>query len=151
MRHAFVDDNTDAAISTLLKPAREGHITAAYVYSMLVLLGDKGDREKAEAIEMFSIVERSLGLAACRSAVKRHGDYMWIVGRCIPWMEPKREVCSSALCPTRGEMRRIHKEARINGGFDYNNVNGAGRDVQCGLCYAEYEIIMFVDLFDFWK
>ncbi|MED6210676.1 hypothetical protein PIB30_066437 [Stylosanthes scabra] len=116
MKQAFIDNNIDAAISTLLKPAREGHITTAYVYSMLVLLGDKGDRERAEAIEMFSAVERSPGLAACRSAVKGHGDYMWIAGRCIPWMEPKREVCSSGSCPTRGEMCWIHKEARINGG-----------------------------------
>ncbi|MED6186913.1 hypothetical protein PIB30_071278 [Stylosanthes scabra] len=149
MRHAFLDDNTDVAISMLLKPAREGHVAAAYVYCMLVLLGDKGDRERAEAIEMFSALEHSPGLAACRSAVKRHGDYMWIDGRRIPWMEPKREVCSSGSCPTRGKMHRIHKEARINGGFDCDNVDGAGRDVQCGLCRADYEIIMFVDLFDF--
>ncbi|MED6175066.1 hypothetical protein PIB30_074979 [Stylosanthes scabra] len=151
MRHAFLDDNTDAAINTLLKPAREGHIVAAYIYCMLVLLGDKGGRERAEAIEMFSVLERSPMLAACRSTVKRHGDYMWIAGRCIPWMEPKREVCSSASCPTRGKIRRIHKEAHINGGFDCDNIDGAGRDVQCGLYHADYEIIMFVDLFDFWK
>ncbi|MED6225821.1 hypothetical protein PIB30_097399, partial [Stylosanthes scabra] len=133
MRHAFLDDNTDAAISTLLKPAREGHVAAAYVYCMLVLLGDKGDRERAEAIEMFSALEYSPGLAACRSAIKRHGDYMWIAGRCILWMEPKREVCSARSCPTRGKMRWIHKEARINGAFDCDNIDGAGRDVQCGL------------------
>ncbi|XLR51080.1 hypothetical protein S83_001752 [Arachis hypogaea] len=114
---------------------------------MKLLLG--ADAEiKNRGLETFRGLEVAGVLTICKLVLRSVIQASWKHLRRVLVLNEENLVCALHACPSRGHMGAIYHHQRHGRGWHVNDGDGGAACVPCVHCRADYELILFVHLFD---
>ncbi|XP_057748094.1 uncharacterized protein LOC130967295 [Arachis stenosperma] len=136
-----------AGMETMHAVAAHGHSAAQYTVSMMLMLGDDIEA-KNKGLETFRGLEAAGSLTICKLVFRDVIQGSWTHLRHVPVLNGENLVCVSHACPSRGNMGAIYHHQRYGRGWHVNDGDGGAAHIPCVHCRADYELILFVHLFD---
>ncbi|RYR34258.1 hypothetical protein Ahy_A10g049021 [Arachis hypogaea] len=121
----------------------QGHSAAQYTISMMLMLGDDAEAKK-KAWKYFA----AGALTICKLVFRSVIQGSWTHLRHVPVLNGENLICVSQACPSRGNMGVIYHHQCYGRGWHINDSDGGAARVMCVNCRANYELILFVHLFD---
>ncbi|RYQ89883.1 hypothetical protein Ahy_B09g096289 isoform A [Arachis hypogaea] len=118
-----------------------------YTVSMMLMLRDDFE-SKNKGLQTFHVLEAAGALTICKLVFHDVIQGTWTHMRRLPMVNAENLVCSSHACPSRGNMGAIYRSQRYGRGWDLNDGDGGAAHIPCVHCRADYELILFVHLFD---
>ncbi|XLU71411.1 hypothetical protein S245_030464 [Arachis hypogaea] len=114
---------------------------------MILMLRDDFE-SKNKGLQIFHGFEAAGALTICKLVFRGVVQGTWRHLRRLPMLNAKNLVCSSHACPSRGNMGAIYRHQCYGRGLDVNDGDGGAAHIPCVHCRADYELILFVHLFD---
>ncbi|XP_057719549.1 uncharacterized protein LOC130933975 [Arachis stenosperma] len=136
-----------AGMETMHVVAAQGNSAAQYTVPMMVMLRDDAE-SKNKGLQIFRGLEAAGALTNCKLVFRGVVQGTWRHLRRLPRLNAENQVCSSHACPSRGNMGAIYRHQRYGRGWDVNEGDGGAAHIPCVHCRADYELILFVHLFD---
>ncbi|XP_015969637.1 uncharacterized protein LOC107493074 [Arachis duranensis] len=136
-----------AGMETMHIVAAQGHSPAQYTVSMMLMLRDDFE-SKNKGLQTFRGLEAAGAPTICKLAFRGVIQGTWTHLRRMPMLNADNLVCSSHACPSRGNMGAIYRHKRCGRGWDVNDGDGGAAHIPCVHCWADYELILFIHLFD---
>ncbi|RYQ89661.1 hypothetical protein Ahy_B09g096193 isoform B [Arachis hypogaea] len=136
-----------AGMKTMHVVAAHGHSATQYTVSMMRMLRDDAEA-KSKGLETFRGLEAASALTICKLVFCGIIQGMWTHLRHVPLLNTENLVCSSHACPSRGNMGAIYHHQRYGRGWHVNDGDGGVSYLPCVHCWVDYELILFVHLFD---
>ncbi|XP_016191898.1 uncharacterized protein LOC107632752 [Arachis ipaensis] len=124
-----------------------GHLAAWYAVSTMLMLRDDAEA-KNKGLEIFRGLEAAGALTICKLVFCGVIQGTWTHLRRVPMLSAENLVCSSHACLSRGNMGAIYHRQRCGRGWHVNDGDGGAAHLPCVHCRADYELILFVHLFD---
>ncbi|XLU67209.1 hypothetical protein S245_026262 [Arachis hypogaea] len=136
-----------AGTETMHVVAAQGHSAAQYTVAMMLMLRDDA-KSKNKGLQIFHGLEAAGVLTNCKLVFCGVVQGTWRHLRRLPRLDAENQVCSSHACPSRGNMGAIYRHQRYGREWDVNDDDGGAAHIPCVHCRADYELILFVHLFD---
>ncbi|RYQ89888.1 uncharacterized protein LOC107615368 [Arachis ipaensis] len=143
----FLGGSRLAGMETMQVGAAQDHSAAQYTVSMMLMLRDDFE-SKNKGLQTFHVLEAAGALTICKLVFHDVIQGTWTHMRRLPMVNAENLVCSSHACPSRGNMGAIYRSQRYGRGWDLNDGDGGAAHIPCVHCRADYELILFVHLFD---
>ncbi|RYR53428.1 hypothetical protein Ahy_A06g028526 [Arachis hypogaea] len=134
-------------METMHVVAAHCHSAAQYTVSMMLMLRDDFE-SKNKGLQAFRGLEAADALTICKLVFRGVIQGTWTHLRRLPMLNAENLVCSSHACPSRGNMGAIYRHQCYGRGWDVNDSDGCAAHIPCMHCQADYELILFVHLFD---
>ncbi|XLR23179.1 hypothetical protein S83_051079 [Arachis hypogaea] len=124
-----------------------GHVATQYAFSMMLMLCNNNDDAKKKGIETFRVLEESDALTICKVGFREVIKHSRTTQRRVPIRNGENQVCVSHTCPSRGNMGAIYHYQCHGREWHVNDGDGGASHVLRIHCRADYELILFVNLF----
>ncbi|RYQ96333.1 hypothetical protein Ahy_B08g092053 [Arachis hypogaea] len=136
-----------AGMETMHTIAAQGHLAAQYTVSMVLMLRDDFE-SKTKGLKTFRGLEADAALTICKLEFRGVIQGTWTHMRRVPMLNADNLVCYSHACPSRRNMGAIYCHQHYGRGWHVNDGDGGVAHIPYVHCRADYELIMFVHLFD---
>ncbi|RYQ84136.1 uncharacterized protein LOC107620601 [Arachis ipaensis] len=136
-----------AGMETMHVVTAHGHSAAQYTVFMMLMLRDNFE-SKNKGLETLRGLEAASALTICKLEFRGVIQGTWTHLHRVPMLNAENLVCSSHACPSRGNMGAIYRHQRCGRGWHVNDGDGGAAHISCVHCRADYELILFVHLFD---
>ncbi|RYQ83085.1 hypothetical protein Ahy_B10g101709 [Arachis hypogaea] len=141
------DSDTQLGMETMHTVAAHGHSATQYTVSMMLMLRDDAEA-KNKGLETFHGLEVAGALTICKLVFRDVIQGSWTHLRRVPVLYGENLVYVSHACPSRGNMGAIYHHQRYGRGWHVNDSDGGTAHVPCVHYRANYELILFIHLFD---